>query len=324
MRVSVIIPTYNYGTFIREAIESVQRQTLEDIEIIVVDDGSTDDTPAVLASISDPRLRVWRAPNGGRSVARNIGLEMARGDFIAFLDADDRWRPRKLERQVAMMEREPSLAAVFTDFVRFDDSQIYPKPQFAFYPELNVVPSREAGSGKARIITGDAFATLLSFNHFPAWLQTLMLRRELVRDIQFPEDVGLSQDMYFMLRVYQQGLAGFISEPLVEVRRHGGNSYSALLEKLHADLNVLRRFQREPLSKPRKAALRRKIGSAWSSLGYYHFNTRSPVRAGNAYGRALMYPGRRRSAVQHLAALPAVPFLSTSAKVDWSEPSEEA
>lgn len=103
--ISVIIPTYNYGRFLRECLDSVFVQTFRDIEVIVVDDGSTDDTPAILDSISDRRLKQFRIPNSGSPCARNVGLRHAHGEFVAFIDADDRWRPRKLETQLALLRK---------------------------------------------------------------------------------------------------------------------------------------------------------------------------------------------------------------------------
>lgn len=103
-RVSVIIPTYNRRGYLRQAVDSVLAQTRPDFEVLVVDDGSTDDTPRVIASMADPRLRcLWQA-NAGRSAARNRGMAAARGEFIAFLDDDDQYLPHKLAAQVAFLD----------------------------------------------------------------------------------------------------------------------------------------------------------------------------------------------------------------------------
>jgi len=99
--VSVVLPTFNRADTVGRAIRSVLDQTFTDLELIVVDDGSTDDTVAVLARFADPRLRVLRSTvNRGVSAARNKGIEEARGRFIAFEDSDDSWRPQKLQRQI--------------------------------------------------------------------------------------------------------------------------------------------------------------------------------------------------------------------------------
>lgn len=106
--VSVVIPAYNVAWCVRKAIDSVLKQDWRDFEVIVVDDGSTDDTAAVLSSYGD-KIRIVRQSNGGMSNARNAGIRAALGEFIAFLDADDWWLPTKLGRQVALMRERPEL-----------------------------------------------------------------------------------------------------------------------------------------------------------------------------------------------------------------------
>ena len=107
-RVSAIIPAYNAAWCIGRAIDSVLAQTYRNVELIVVDDGSQDDTAAILAGYGD-LIRVITKPNGGLSSARNAGIQAAAGDYVAFLDADDWWHPDKLVRQVGLMERRPEL-----------------------------------------------------------------------------------------------------------------------------------------------------------------------------------------------------------------------
>ena len=101
VRVSAIIPAYNADSFIREAVDSALGQTHTDVEVIVVDDSSTDDTASVLQSYGE-RIIVHRQPNGGVAAARNAGARLASGRWVAFLDADDVWLPTKIERQLAV------------------------------------------------------------------------------------------------------------------------------------------------------------------------------------------------------------------------------
>ena len=103
--VSAIIPVYNGETFLAEALASVAAQSLTELEIIVVDDGSTDRTRDMAQAFGDPRLRYFRQANAGASVARNHGVEVCRGEMLAFLDADDLWTPDKLRLQMASLER---------------------------------------------------------------------------------------------------------------------------------------------------------------------------------------------------------------------------
>ena len=113
--VSVIVPTYNYGRFIGETLDSLRAQTYAEWECVVVDDGSTDDTEEVVARVSaaDSRVRYLRQPNQRQAVAKNTGLADARGRYVQFLDADDLLEPRKLERQVEFLEANPAADIVY-------------------------------------------------------------------------------------------------------------------------------------------------------------------------------------------------------------------
>ena len=108
MKVSVIIPTYNRANLVTEAINSVLMQSCKDIEIIVIDDGSTDNTSKVLKTFGD-RIRYIKQKNMGAGAARNRGLKEANGKYIAFLDSDDIWLDFKIELQVAIMEKLPEI-----------------------------------------------------------------------------------------------------------------------------------------------------------------------------------------------------------------------
>lgn len=115
-RVSVVIPVYNGMAYLRETLESVFAQTCPDFELIVVDDGSTDDTPRIIASYGS-RIRSFRQPNGGGASAINLGIRQARGEWIAWLSADDLWSPTKLEEQVGAIDARPFIGLLYSDFV---------------------------------------------------------------------------------------------------------------------------------------------------------------------------------------------------------------
>lgn len=120
--VSVIIPTFNRERFLREAIESVLNQSYRNVEILVVDDGSTDNTSAVLASYSqDSRLRHFYQKNQGQAVAKNHGLAESKGEFVCFLDSDNRWLQGKLEKSLAVFAARPDVDIVYGDIVTIDE-----------------------------------------------------------------------------------------------------------------------------------------------------------------------------------------------------------
>jgi glycosyltransferase involved in cell wall biosynthesis len=135
--VSVIVPAYNAASTVRETLRSVLAQTVTRIEVIVVDDGSTDDTAMAVADIAaqDPRVRLERQPQGGVAAARNHAIECASGEFIAPMDADDLWHPAKLERQLKRFEGgEPDLGVVYSWFRYIDTDGLVlgdgPRPAF--------------------------------------------------------------------------------------------------------------------------------------------------------------------------------------------------
>jgi glycosyltransferase involved in cell wall biosynthesis len=119
--VSVIVTTYNQGPYIESALQSVFAQTYRDYELIVVDDGSCDDTPGLVAAFAN-RLRYIRQPNQGVAGARNTGAAQAKGELLAFLDGDDLWDPEKLEAQVKAASRHPTSGLIVADGIQFSDT----------------------------------------------------------------------------------------------------------------------------------------------------------------------------------------------------------
>lgn len=127
--VSVIIPTYNRAALACEAVNSVLRQTYQNLEIIVIDDGSTDDTTSAIAQYGE-RVRYTRRPNAGVNPARNLGLKQARGEFVALLDSDDLWAPYKIELQVRLLRHFTDAGFIFSNFQIFRGRS----PEADFYP----------------------------------------------------------------------------------------------------------------------------------------------------------------------------------------------
>jgi glycosyltransferase involved in cell wall biosynthesis len=111
--VSVVVPAYNVATTIRQTLDSILHQTFQDIEIIVVDDGATDETPQILKSYKDSRMRVVRQVNRGLAGARNTGIQLSMGKYIAFCDSDDIWEAEKIELHVRHLEADSSIGISF-------------------------------------------------------------------------------------------------------------------------------------------------------------------------------------------------------------------
>jgi glycosyltransferase involved in cell wall biosynthesis len=308
--VSVIIPTYNYAGYIADALESILAQTVRDFEVLVVDDGSTDNTREVVGRFTDARVRLLRKENGGTASARNAGRKVARGAYIAWLDADDLWRPVFLERMLTVLEAEPEVGHCFSDFVRTEQGKELPGSQFSFVPRLRALPTRPVAGG-ARVIEMDPFAALAPSTSLPGWLQASVFRRATLEGRWSSPHLKSAEDLYLILQVYAGGKPiAFLDEVLVEVRRHGKNSYVSGDYIQNATLQSVLAFMAEiPLTDPQRAILRRRIAAEHCALGWRYFWQHDAGKAVSFYGRALLWPGRRLSALAHLALLPVLPLL---------------
>lgn len=226
--VSVVIPAYNYAQFLPRAIDSVLGQTYADLECIVVDDGSTDHTPAVLAAITDPRLHVVRQENGGLSRARNAGVRVARAEFVAFLDADDCWRAEFLERAFLELKALPEHGAVATASARMDaHGAIVEGSRFSF--------------GK----TGDLTFRDFCLRNRPLASSIVLRRRALVDSGDFDESLRSSEDRDYWLRLTGRGWKfRFLDIPLAVLRRHDSNMSKAAARMEANSHEVLARAQR--------------------------------------------------------------------------------
>lgn len=202
--VTVIIPTYNRSALVQSAIRSVLDQTREVEEIIVVDDGSTDSTCDTLQRVFGGRLRLERKPNGGVSSARNLGLRLARGKYIAFIDSDDEWLPDKNRLQVEWLEAHPDFGQVLCDVVRVDSAgrQIDVFRRRDFIPEDGLILKWVLAK--------------------PNWVpSSAVIRREVYEQVgEFDETLMTGEDLDFNLRIASSWKIGVVSEPLVRARRH--------------------------------------------------------------------------------------------------------
>ena len=195
--ISVIIPTYNRAGTILRSVESVLNQTEKDLELIVVDDCSTDNTIEILKQIDDKRLSVIKLEkNSGACHARNVGIENAKGDFIAFQDSDDEWKPNKLERQLAVCLRK-NAGVVFCGLERFDDPNGKNKP----FPDLK----KSGFYGFGALVERSRVST-----------QTIFAKREIFNDYLFDVNVRRGQDYDWTIRASQKYRFYYLNDPLVK------------------------------------------------------------------------------------------------------------
>jgi glycosyltransferase involved in cell wall biosynthesis len=198
--VSIVIPTYNRADLIRLTIKSALAQSWQDLEIIVVDDASTDDTRTVVQGIHDPRVRyVGLDKNSGPSTARNTGVQHARGRFIAFLDSDDEWRPEKIERQLAAISQEENP----------DHVVCYTQALIVQNDGTRLLPTREKRSDEP---VGDY---VMCGSHGLIHTSSLMLSRKLALANAFPIDQNIFEDWDLFLRLEEKGVQWlYLEEPL--------------------------------------------------------------------------------------------------------------
>ena len=208
-KVSVIIPNYNYGRFLAEAIESALNQTYEPHEIIVVDDGSTDESREILEKYGD-RIRVHYQKNEGVGAARNMGAEMATGDILAFLDADDYWSPQKLEKQLAELLSDPTIGLVHCGLQYVDDKG-------------------ELGEEYLFGLSGWVATNLLRFEPVIAGPGgTTLMRKDVFLEMggyDTNKDLHPSEDWDLSYRIATKYKFGFVREPLLYYRQHGGGGH---------------------------------------------------------------------------------------------------
>ena len=226
--VSVVLATFNYGRFLAESMRSVLDQTFEDLELVVVDDGSTDETAEVLKAFGhDRRLTYVRQAHRGPGAAFNRGLARARGRYVALHAADDAWLPTKLARQVAVLDSQPHVGLVYTDtFIVDADGQPlrrhFEKPPFS-------------------PVVGWVLPELLLSNFVPA--PSVLLRAEALARVGLHyEHLEVCEDWDLWLRIAEHFAFAYVDEPLVKVRRHGRNTHLWRLPMARDSLRVLERF----------------------------------------------------------------------------------
>jgi glycosyltransferase involved in cell wall biosynthesis len=243
--VSVVIPAFNAERTIARTLQSALGQTFSDFEILVVDDGSVDATAHAAASVADGRIRLLTQANGGAASARNTGIMAARGDFVAFLDADDLWLPRKLERQVSLLRADPQADAVQTAAYFVDD-------------ELRALSVGEC------VDAGDDFARCLQFFNLPAFASSVLVRRATLLEIgMFDRGLVILEDWDLALRLARRNGLRSLAEPLVLYRQHQGNrSRNAHIHVAPGEI-VLRRIFADPGLPPDVRRLRRRAYGAF-------------------------------------------------------------
>jgi len=280
--VSIVIPAYNAKDWIDQAIQSALGQSYDNFEIVVVDDGSTDDTSTVVQQYGDPVRYVWKE-NGGSASARNRGIAEAQGTYIAFLDADDVWHPTKLARQMGLHNRNASLVWSYTDVELIDarsGALIHRKSAVRDHPE------------------GDVLGQLITGNFIVA--STVLVHRRVFDEVgQFDESSlhRISEDWDMWLRIAAQYPVRYIDAPMAQMRQHAGRKTEAMnLEHALSSRKAIieKAVQRNPerLSGRRDHAL----ANLYVNIGRKWMNREERRRARTLFRRALRHMPSRAEA----------------------------
>jgi len=248
MKFSIIVALYNKAQYIQQTLQSVLAQSYSDFEIIVIDDGSTDDGPQRVATMLDARIRLVRQANGGVSVARNRGIELARGEWIAFLDADDLWRADYLEVQVASIEAVAQADMVATGFHAAEDlaGWVANSPERTPIRPVELIDDLPKRWTKAPcFFTSSVAVRSLTLKALPDWFAV-------------GESCGEDMDLWF--RLADSTVIAFVPNPLVGYRlaAAGSLSQSHTLERLPPYLRrMLDRADTAQLPANRRHSMRR-------------------------------------------------------------------
>jgi glycosyltransferase involved in cell wall biosynthesis len=195
--VSIIIPTYNYAAYLERAIGSCLRQSYGNVEVIVIDDGSTDATGEMVKNTGDPRVVYHYQENQGVSAARNRGLKLAKGDFIAFLDADEYLTDDSIETRVTVMLDDPEI-----DFVTTAASSVDDAGRISFRP----------GEGPGDAVSWELCQALL-LKRIPYTTSAVLMRGSHARKFEFAVDLNNGEDLVFFSKVFFDRKGCFLSKP---------------------------------------------------------------------------------------------------------------
>ena len=285
-RVSVVIPTYNAATMVEQAIQSVLAQTYRDLEIIVIDDGSTDDTENVVRPFGE-RVRYFRQENQGVSAARNFGIKQARGEFIAFLDSDDLWAPEKLAEELPCLEGDPQLGLVYCDWAVISGQEVL----HASY--LETLPAS----------SGYVFDELVQSGFILT--SGVVVRRTCLNDVgDFDKSLSIAQDYDLWLRISYNWKVQLVAKRLFTKRNLDGSLSSNLaktaLERIALFEKTLRTL---PGMKARsRRLLRQQLALNHWDVGYERFDGFRFQEARKSFLSSLLHDWKNVKSLAYFAA----------------------
>lgn len=224
--ITVVIPLYNKESSIATALECVLAQTYQDFEVVVVDDGSTDEGVAVVERYTDPRIRLIRQENAGVSAARNKGIAEARGEYVAFLDADDEWMPEFLAEIVALQREFPDCKAQATTYVQCQNGE-----------KKNIILNRLPFSGERGVLTN--YFEVATHSNPPVWTGAVCIERALLQELGgFPIGIKSGEDLLTWARISTRTHWAYSLKPYAIFNMEGYNK-NERPKRIPADIDVV-------------------------------------------------------------------------------------
>lgn len=272
--VSVVIPAYNSAEFIRQCIESVLAQTYRVVEVVVLDDGSTDNTASICEEFGSS-VNLFRQENSGRGSARNMGVSKANGKYLAFLDHDDLLLPHSIHDRVEFLKKHLEVGWVFSDAVEFDDSGNL-RLFLGQFPWLN--------------LNEDIFIQLLR-GCFPL-TSTVMIRRSVMDFVGgFNTSLNYGEDLELFLRLALISNVGMIKEPLTKRRIHFGQGISSNFDRWNSRVMIYASFKASvgAMSHDQQVALKRALKYAYFKLGEHYWGILNLREGKGCFWRSLCF-----------------------------------
>jgi glycosyltransferase involved in cell wall biosynthesis len=283
--ISVVMPVYNGSRYLRQAVEAVLAQTQRSCELIAVDDGSSDDSAAILAGYGERVVFLRQANCGNVGQVRNAGIAHARGEFVAFLDQDDWWEPTKLAKQIALFRADERVGLVHTATRYFDeDCGVFVQPLDAM--------------GRPDKLVGDCYERLLLGNSICN--SSVMVRRsalDAVGPCSLRVPGNTCQDYELWLRIAERFSLAFVPAPLSVFRLHSAQGHRDRRTMLSAEVGVLLDRHSEQEWK-RRGAARVRLQQLYDELATAHFDAGDAPLARQWFAKALSLRATPRSAAR--------------------------
>ncbi|MGP9801178.1 glycosyltransferase family 2 protein [Rheinheimera sp. NSM] len=295
--VSVIIPVFNSATYIADCINSILQQDYSNLEIIVVDDGSSDGTADIIQSLADPRLRYVCQTNSGSAVARNYGISLSRGELIAFNDSDDIWAPGRLAQQVDYLNQHPEYQAVCGRFMHVN-------ADFSLAEAATVAAQQHMAEPVFdHSKSGWMYLTLLQVSCFH--IITLLVRKQALAQVRFNPDYRRGQDYDFWLQLANQtqiaqldNLYAFYRKNLLSIshKPHSRNYRAEILQAAISKYGTADQLGRSLAA----GRLKHILAQVWFEHGYELFLAKWYKASAQSYRKGLTYRKDKAGAYKFL------------------------